>query len=652
MTEAVEQSVIPAGVKEDVNERIAFLESILESATLHAIVAEDLSGTILCWNAGAQRIYGYDAEEIVGKQNSCALHIPEDVASGCIDMLVNTARQTGIAEGSFQRVRKNGERFTASVTVTLRRDLNGTPIGLLSISQDITEEQRLQEQLRRKNEELEEHNRRAEESNRLKTEFLDNMSHELRTPLNSIIGFAELLFDGKAGATTASQHEFLGDILSSGRHLLQLINDTVDLVKVESGRMYFFPELVNLNAIADEVCNLLGSLAAQKQIHIRRDVDPSLSGIVIDPAKLMQLLYNFLSSVLKFTPDAGHVILRMKPDDNDRFTIEVEETGIAVSTYDIRCLFQDFEQLSASTAHKYHGMGVSLALAKRIVEAQGGEVGVRSTPGQGSIFWARLARTFNPVAELAPSIRSGPAVLVIEHDPKDRAWLIAVLSEGGYQSISAVTGAEALENVSKRAFDLITLDILLPDMAGVQLFQAIRKSELNCNTPVIAVTLAEGSPSAAFPVYDWLVKPVARERLLKAVKDAHLQAASPCILVVDDDPSSLKLARYALTAEGYRVLCVSEGEEALRLLETEHPVAIVLDLVRNGIDGFELLRRLPRKVTRRIPVIIWSGKSLTPEERDWLLRTANKIVPKGDGGTKEIIDALKAAHVGSISRQH
>jgi signal transduction histidine kinase len=336
---------------------------------------------------------------MVGKQNSRILHIPEDVASGRVDALLNTALQTGKAEGTFERVRKNGERFTASVAVTLRRGVNGTPVGFVLISKDITEQKQLEEQLRRKNEELEEQNRRVQEANRLKSEFLANMSHELRTPLNSIIGFSEMIFDGKAGATTANQHEFLTDILSSGRHLLQLINDVLDLAKVESGRMDFFPESVNLNAIVGEVRDILRSLAAKKDIEILTEIDGSLSGIVIDPAKLKQLLYNYLSNALKFTPDSGTVTVRMKPDGSDHFILEVEDTGIGISTVDLGRLFVEFQQLDASTAKKYQGTGLGLALTKRVVEAQGGEVGVRSTPGSGSTFWARLARKFKPVRE-------------------------------------------------------------------------------------------------------------------------------------------------------------------------------------------------------------------------------------------------------------
>jgi CheY-like chemotaxis protein len=255
--------------------------------------------------------------------------------------------------------------------------------------------------------------------------------------------------------------------------------------------------------------------------------------------------------------------------------------------------------------------------------------------------------------EPLPATEGRTTVLVIEDESKDRAWLIKVLSDAGYAPTAAANGAEAVHHLRTTRFDIITLDILLPDVTAAQLMGAIRESELNGKTPVIACSITDRGSSMAFAVRDWLVKPVRRERLLKAVKDASPQCNpnDSCVLVIDDDPSSLKMAGNALKGQGYRTLCVSEGEEGLKLAESEHPAAIVLDLVMEGIDGFEFLRRLRTEVTRRIPVIIWSGKTLTPADRAWLLRTANKIVPKGDGATEEILKELRA-HSSSLTAQN
>src|SRR5438132_9572751 len=252
----------------ELTETTAFMNNVLESSTEYSIIAKDLDGNVLAWNEGARRNYGYTADEMVGKQNSRILHTPEDIVSGRVKELLDVALRTGKAEGVFERVRKNGQRFTASVAVTLRRGADGTPIGYVLISKDITEQKRLEEQLRRKNEELEEQNRRVQEANRLKSEFLANMSHELRTPLNGIIGFAELMHDGKVGPVTPDHKEYLGDILTSARHLLQLINDVLDLAKVESGKMEFRPEQLDVRKTFEEVRDILRTMAARKRIRV------------------------------------------------------------------------------------------------------------------------------------------------------------------------------------------------------------------------------------------------------------------------------------------------------------------------------------------------------------------------------------------------
>jgi len=237
---------------------------------------------------------------------------------------------------------------------------------------------------------LAEESRRALEGHRLKSEFLANMSHELRTPLNAIIGFAELMFTGKAGPVSDDHREYLGDILTSSQQLLQLINDAVDLAKLESGTLTFRPETVDLAKVATEVCGIVRGLAATKHIRLQIEVDPALPHARLDPGKLKQVLYNYLSNALKFTPEDGGVTLRMKPDACGTFRIEVEDTGIGVSREDMHRLFVEFQRLDAVGAKRYAGTGLGLALTRRIVEAQGGSVGVQSEPAQGSVFWATL----------------------------------------------------------------------------------------------------------------------------------------------------------------------------------------------------------------------------------------------------------------------
>jgi len=275
-------------------------------------------------------------------------------------------------------LRKDGTEFPAEISLSPLETTQGRYV--TAAIRDTTERKR----------QLEEENRRIQETNRLKSEFLANMSHELRTPLNAIIGFSELMVNGKVGELAPDQKEYLGDILTSARHLLRLINDVLDLTKVEAGKMEFRPEILNLAQIAAEVKDILRGLAAQKRIQLVQEFAPDLRPALLDPSKLKQVLYNFISNAIKFTPEGGVVTLRIKPEGEGNFRLEVEDAGIGIRAEDLSKLFIEFQQLDAGSTKKYAGTGLGLALTKSIVEAQGGRVGVHSQVGKGSVFFAVL----------------------------------------------------------------------------------------------------------------------------------------------------------------------------------------------------------------------------------------------------------------------
>jgi protein-histidine pros-kinase len=286
-------------------------------------------------------------------------------------------------------LRKDGSEFAAEISLS---PIN-TPEGQLvtAVIRDVTERKRLEE-ARARSLELEAQNRRAQEASRLKSEFLANMSHELRTPLNAIIGFSALLHAGKAGPLSETQTEYLGDILVSSRHLLQLINDVLDLAKVEAGRVDIAPQEVDLVRVAAEVKDILRGLAVEKRVEITLDVAPGLDEVVTDPRLLKQVLYNYLSNAIKFTSEGGQIQLEIVASPPGCFTVSVRDNGIGILAEDISRLFEEFQQLDSGAAKRYPGTGLGLALTKRIVEAQGGTVGVESEPGKGSVFFATLPR--------------------------------------------------------------------------------------------------------------------------------------------------------------------------------------------------------------------------------------------------------------------
>jgi signal transduction histidine kinase/CheY-like chemotaxis protein len=390
------------------------------------------------------------------------------------------------------------------------------------------------EEIRRRSVELELQNRRIQEASRLKSEFLANMSHELRTPLNAIIGFAELLHDGQVDPASPTHKEFLGDILSSGRHLLQLINDILDLAKVEAGKLEFRPETVEVPRLVGEVVAILRTIAANKQIRVETQVDPSLLTLTIDPARFKQVAYNYLSNALKFTPDGGRVTLRVKPEGIERFRLEVEDTGIGIAPPDLGRLFVEFQQLEPGLSKRHQGTGLGLALVRRLVEAQGGSVGVESLVGKGSTFHACLprhaitfGRTPTPIV-FTPRRDGARTVLIVEDDARDQIQLVAVLESAGYVVELVSTGAEAIARWRSRAYDAITLDLLLPDMSGVELLSALRGDNINRGTPIIVITVVpDARLVAGFTVHDVLHKPLDRDRLLASLARAGVAQLQP-----------------------------------------------------------------------------------------------------------------------------
>lgn len=396
---------------------------LVEAVTDYAIFMLAPSGRVATWNAGAQNFNGYTTSEIIG-QHFSVFYSADDRKRLKPQEELRLAEETGRFIDEAWRVRKDGTQFWANVLITAIRDPGGKLLGFAKVTRDLTERrsaQRREEMLVRQNSrEVQADNRQMHQANRLKSEFLASMSHELRTPLNAIIGFAELMFDGKVGPVADDHKEYLGDILDSSRHLLKLIDGVLDLAKVESGKMEFRPEAVDPRNVIGEVCDILRGLASTKRIRIETQFDASLTTVVLDPSKLKQLLYNFLSNALKFTPAEGQITIRVAADEGDRVRIEVQDTGIGIRREDIQRLFVEFQRLDGEMTKQYPGTGLGLALTKRIVEAQSGWVGVRSEPGKGSTFWAVLPRdaTAGPVAPRAQS-RTLPMPAPLPRTPED-----------------------------------------------------------------------------------------------------------------------------------------------------------------------------------------------------------------------------------------
>jgi protein-histidine pros-kinase len=474
------------------------------------IVADD--GRIDMINQQAELLFGYARAELLGE--SVDLLVPERFRGDHPSHRDTYAadprtRPMGAGLELFGR-RKDGSEFPAEISLAPIRAAGGRLV--MTAIRDITERKRLE--------------RRMVEASRLKSEFLANMSHELRSPLNAIIGFAELMYRGKVGPVSAEHQEYLGDILASSRHLLQLINDVLDLTKVESGKMEFSPERVDVGRLAVEVRDVLRGLLVNRDLQVEIAIDAAVGPVEIDPARTRQILYNYLSNAIKFTPDGGTVRVRVRAEDDDTFRIDVEDTGVGIAPDQVSKLFVEFQQLDAGLAKRYPGTGLGLALTRRLAEALGGRVEVSSTLGAGSTFSVILPRRARDARAQPPPLPTVP------------------------------TGSRT-------------------------------------------------------------------------------------VLVVDDDRMALHLAAVALRDVGFRPLCHSDPEQAFAAAATEPLAAIVVDLLMPITDGFVLTARLREVVSAGVPVVAWTVKDLSREERARLRAADIAIVGKDASGAQGLVDAVR-----------
>jgi PAS domain S-box-containing protein len=476
--------------------------------SLDMLCISDLEGDMQRLNPAWERTLGFTTAEICSKPWVEFVH-PED-RPRALEALAGFRAGAGVSHLELRFRSKNGSYkwLVGSATPALDRGV------VFAAMSDITERKLLEEQLRFQNLMLEERNRRIETASRMKSEFLANMSHELRSPLNGIIGFSELLYDGKLGAVSERPREFVGRIHASASHLLQLINGVLDLSKIEAGHLEFRPARLLLTPVIEEVTGILSSLAADKRIQIETEIEAGVEEVTIDGGRLRQVLYNYLSNALKFTGERGRIVVRVKSEGAAEFRLEVSDTGIGVPEEDLGRLFVEFQQLDATTAKLYQGTGLGLALTKRIVEAQGGRVGVVTRLGEGSTFFAILPRA--PSAFVREHVGN---ILVIEDGNLDRFLITRILESNGYLVETAATCDEAYDKCSREPFDAITLDLVLPDGAGWDALARIRSLEQHRSTPVIMISGFERADlEIPVAVKSFLTKPVHPGHLLGELK--------------------------------------------------------------------------------------------------------------------------------------
>ncbi len=492
-----------------------------------------------------------------------------------------------------------------------------------------------------------------------KSEFLANMSHELRTPLNAVIGFSEVLLEKMFGELNTKQEEYLQDILSSGRHLLTLINDILDLAKVEAGRMELELSTFSLPSVLDKALSLVREQASRHGVRLKLDLDPGLDVVTADERKLKQILLNLLSNAVKFTPPSGIVTLAGAVTDAG-VEISVHDTGIGISREEQDKIFDEFYQVATDRKGKTEGTGLGLALARQFVLLHGGTMRVESEPGKGSTFTCTLPirapeQAVHPVEagrpetdDLTTLVRTGPLALVIEDDPAAAKLFSIYLMEAGFTVELAASGERGLELARIRRPALITLDILMPKVDGWDLLARLKADPFTASIPVVIVSIVDQRGKGfALGAVDYIVKPVKKEDLMRAVRHAvaALQPASrkPTIVVVDDDPMALGLMEAVLEPEGYTVLKATAGAQAIPLIREYRPDLIVLDLLMPEMDGFQVVDVLRQDAaTAQIPIVILTNRTLSKEEKEGLNGRISYLTQKADFGRTEFLAVVRS----------
>lgn len=504
-------------------------------------------------------------------------------------------------------------------------------------------------ELQQSNAHLQEAQRAAEEASRTKSAFLANMSHELRTPMNAIIGYSEILLEEAEEDGQTAVVQDLQKIRSAAKHLLSLINDILDLSKIEAGKMTAYHEPIDIAEMVDEVRTTVFPLVEKNGNTLEIVMAPEIGTMHSDLTKIRQTLFNLLSNASKFT-ERSNIELRVTRATEggaDWITFAVRDSGIGMTPEQLGRLFQAFTQADESTTRKYGGTGLGLAISRKFCQLLGGDITVESTVGVGSTFTVRLpaeapqvdadgvpgegrAEAAGAIHEQGPSDRPRPLVLVIDDEADARDLLRRHLEKTGYEVIEASTGAEGLALARQRRPEAITLDVMMPGMDGWTVLNELKADPATAAVPVIMVSMLRNHELGyALGAVEYLSKPVEPGRLSAILEQIGAARASH-VLVVDDDEASRQVLVRMLEKDHIRTAQAENGSVALERMATELPSLILLDLMMPVMDGFGFLHAVAQHPEyREIPVVVVTAKDLTPEERRMLGSRVDQVVEKG-----------------------
>jgi signal transduction histidine kinase/CheY-like chemotaxis protein len=499
-------------------------------------------------------------------------------------------------------------------------------------------------------------NVKLQEADKHKSVFLANMSHELRTPLNAILGFSELLIDSSNGQyPVETRTRFLEQINSSGKHLLGLINDILDLSKVEAGQMELRLQIAAVAEIIDDVARTVEPLAAKKEIHIQAETEGA-GEIEADAGKLKQMVLNLVSNAIKFTPERGVVTIKAARH-KDLLEISVSDTGIGIADPDRARIFEPFQQVDSGADRLQPGTGLGLALTRRFARLHGGDVRLESYIGKGSVFTISLPLNVNGHKAEQPHVLPAtagvggdptrPLVLVVEDNSGAIELMIRNLDRGGFRTAVARTGTEALAAARRLQPVAITLDILLPELDGWEVLTRLKHDPATSSIPVVVVSVVDNPElGMAMGALDYFVKPIDGAAFLKSLSRFNFRRALGRdefrVLVVDDEPGNREMLAGILEPAGFTVIAAAGGQEAIELATQRLPDLILLDLIMPDVTGFDVVEALrANRMTHDTPIMVLTAKDLTEADKRQLNGQVSTILNRRSTGASDLLGLLR-----------